>query len=425
MQTGLAHVDLEGDVVEAGSVIGGRRGAVVGGIVVRATEGGLGLLVAGQAAAVSVGRGRTGRREAVGVCGGIGDGGAGCSGLGVIDEVFLGSPVVDHVLVLHITGRNAHGDAVHAVSVLIGQGVVGLGTAPAAPGAGHVHGGEGLAAAGHVHGERGRRGQAVAVAVEVGGCIGAGAVILGGRVVIVAGVAVGTPGAAAGHGLEAEGVLDQEGLVSVGEDLDVELPAEVTIGGGLREEHLLIGTGDAVGAAGQNVPSPADGRADVHVAAGAEPDFPGSDVGVDKQGDVGLTRAEVRLLFDSDCHPAVVQDILQSRHGVEQGVDGRRGRSTQRVLIKGRGGVEEQGIRSISNHGGHEVIRGRGVEIHPVSGQTGDHIRGHGLHRERESRHVSSGLETGVLGIRGAKEGHQQTSEGVQLKAHVHAVKRI
>ena len=86
-----------------------------------------------------------------------------------------------------------------------------------------------------------------------------------------------------GHGLEAEGVLDQEGLVSVGEDLDVELPAEVTVGGGLREEHLLIGTRDAVGAAGQNVPSPTNGRADVHVAAGAKPDFPGGDVGVDEK----------------------------------------------------------------------------------------------------------------------------------------------
>ena len=259
LKTGLAHVHLEGDVVEAGPVVVGRRGAVVGGIVVRTTKGGFGLLVTGQATAVGVGRGRTRSREAVGVGGGIGDGSTGCSGLGVIDEVFLGSPVVDHVLVLHITGRNAHGDAVHAVSVLIGQGVVGLGSAPTAPGASHVHRGERLAAAGHVHGERGRRGQAVAVTVEVGGCIGAGAVIFSGRVVIVAGIAVGTPRAAARHGLEAKGALDQLGLVTVGENLDVKLSAKVAIRGGLGDEHLLVTAGQSVGTAGQDVPSTSNG----------------------------------------------------------------------------------------------------------------------------------------------------------------------
>ena len=87
----------------------------------------------------------------------------------------------------------------------------------------------------------------------------AGPVVHGGLVVVVARGGVGATGRAAGAGRKRERVLDQLGLVTVGENLDEELPAEVAVRGGLGKEDFLVVSGNAVGAARQDVPTATDG----------------------------------------------------------------------------------------------------------------------------------------------------------------------
>ena len=212
-----------------------------------------------------------------------------------------------------------------------------------------MHAGEGLPAAGHVHVERGHRGEAVAIAVEVGRCIRAGAVIVGGGSIVVAGSSIGTTVHAAGCLLEAVDRFNQLALVSVREHLDVQLATDLPIRGQLGKQDFLVRTRDAVGAARQDVPSATNGRADVHIAACAEAHLPGSDVRIHEHGNIRFTVSEDGLLIDTDGHPAVVRSIREG--AVVQRVDGSRRRSSQRILIEGCRRVEEQRIGGITNAG--------------------------------------------------------------------------
>ena len=393
----VGHVHPEGHGEQAGAVVVGGVLVVVDGSGVRATEGVGGLLFTGVATAVRVGGRGTGRRHAVGVRGRVRHGRAGQPALGIVHEVLLGSPVVDHVLVLDIPGRNANVDAVHAVAIRIGQGVVRLGAAPSAPGTGDVNRGEGLLGTVHVHREGGRGGQAVAVAVEVGRSVGTGSIVIRGLAVVVAGGLIRASIHRARDLGEAERRFDQLGLVTLRENLDEELTAHFTGCRQLGEQDLLVVAGDAVGAAGQDVPSPSNRRADVDVAAGSETELPRIHIRIDEHGHFRLASTEVGLLFDADGHPAVILGSLETRQRVEERVNRGRRRAAQRVLVEGRRGVEEQRRVLIADRRRHEVVGVGRVHIHAIRGHSAHAIRGEGLHRKAEALGVSSVLETGVL----------------------------
>ena len=381
----------------ARTVIGRGRRVIVHRTRIGTTHGVRGLLCTGVTASVGVARGRPGGREAVGVIRIVRHGSTGQSLLRIVHQVLLGSPVVDHVLVLHIAGRNADIDAVHAIAICIRQGVVRFCTAPTAPGAGHMDGGEGLPCTVHVHRERRRGGQAVAVAIEVGRGIGAGSVVVGGCAVVVAGRLVRATVHRAGDLGKAKRVFKQEILIASFKDLDEELATDLAVGRRLSEEDLLVVTGNAVGTARQNVPSAADGRADVHIAPCTESNFPGGDIRIHECGHFGLTCRQEWRLLNSDRDPAVILHTLESRRRIQGRVDrGWRG-APHHVLIERRGGVEEQGRVLISNHSRHEVVGvGRG-EVYAIGRHSVHAIRGVRLDRQAEAIGVSSVLETGIL----------------------------
>ncbi len=260
-----------------------------------------------------------------------------------------------------------------------------------------MDGGEGLPCTVHVHRKGRRGGQAVAIAIEVGRGIGAGSVVVGGCAVVVAGRLVRATVHRAGDLGKAKRVFKQEILIASFKDLDEELATDLAVGRRLSEEDLLVVTGNAVGTARQNVPSAADGRADVHIAPCTESNFPGVHIGIHQDGHLRFSRGQVGLLVNADGHPAVVLGTFETRSRVKDRVDRSGGGATQDVLVERRGGVEEQGRVLISNHSRQEVVGvGRG-EVHAISGHSAHAIRGERLDRQAEAIGVSSVLETGIL----------------------------
>ena len=256
--------------------------------------------------------------------------------------------------------------------------------------------------------------------------VSAGAVVIGGRVVIIArlgvgaafdfegvthAVAVGVRKAftvavvsvfseltgpivnrrvrivVAGHGVHAslhicirteEESVPEFGLaIAVDEDLTVDLTADFARGGELANEDLEVIASDAIGVSIQGIPCTTDEVVDGnvvsrHSAAGLEGGQPGI-VRCLHGAHVGFSSEGIGDALQSDRHPAVILEI--GVHREKEAVDAIGGSSSECCLVKLRRGVDVRRVDGVTRHGGHEVIGVVHDNIKPraaVTGEVGD-----------------------------------------------------
>ena len=157
-------------------------------------------------------------------------------------------------------------------------------------------------------------------------------------------------------------------VVTLREDLDIQVARQFSVGGELTQQYRSIGFGETVGVSIQDVPNPTDLVVDDDVPsrktiAGLEPEAPIL-VGRIHNGRGSLSRCSARGSFQADGDPAVEREFRETRQ--EQRIYIFRCRSTQDVLVEVGGRVQVKWLIDVAIYRSHEVRGVFSVEVNPV-----------------------------------------------------------